>query len=217
MKKIILILFLFLLCYSCYYIYNITEKKTLNVMSIGDNISVDKYLNNNKIIESYNIDFVNKDNHITDILNTIKYNKEITKGNKSISIHQVLKKSDIVIISIGMNDIYYKLNNDTKEIYTYLNNILLIYEEILKLISKYEYKEVFILGYYNIYNKQNDIFTYTNYKLKKITNKYNYTFINLNNIFYNNQKYLQKIDNYYLNNKGIKQINDFIVEKLEKY
>ena len=217
MKKIILILFLFLLCYSCYFIYNKTKKVALNAMSLGDNISLDNYLNNNNKIASYNIDFVNKDNRINDILNIIKYNQEITKEEKNISIHRLLKKTDILIISIGMNDIYYKLNNDTKEIYTYINNILFNYEEILKEINKYDYKEVFILGYYNITNNYNDIFTYTNYKLSKITNKYNYNFINLNNIFNNNQKYLQKTNNYYLNKEGINKINTFIVEKLKKY
>lgn len=217
MKKIIIILFLFLLCYTCYYIYNITERNTLNITSIGDSISIDTYLKNNPIVGNYNTDFTNKDNHINDLLNIIKYNKEINKDNKDISIHQILKKSDIIILSIGMNDIYYKLNNDHKEIYTYLNNIILNYEELLKEINKYDYKEVFVLGYYNITNKQNDIFSYINYKLKKLTNNYNYTYIDLNNILYNNKKYLQNNNNYYLNNDGINQIHQIIVEKLKKY
>lgn len=217
MKKIIIILFLFLISFSCYYIYKVTERKTLNIISIGDNIALDNYLTNNKKIGLYNIDFINNDNNITNLLDTIKYNKEIIKEDKTISIHQILKKSDIVIISIGMNDIYYKLNSDNKEIYTYLNNIIYNYEEILKEINKYDYKEVFILGYYNITNKKNDIFSYINYKLSKLSNKYNYTFIDLNNIFYNNPKYLLKKDNFRLNNKGIKEINKILVEKIKKY
>ena len=215
MKKIILILFLFLLCCSCYLIYNITKKKTIYIMSLGDELSLNNNLNNKKY--TYNKYFVNKDNRTIDILNTIKYNKEITKEDKNISIHRLLKKTDILIISIGMNDIYYKLNNNTKEIYTYINNMLLNYEELLKEINRYDYKEVFILGYYNITNNYNDIFVYTNYKLEKLSNKYNYIFINLNNIINNNKKYLIKIDNYYLNDEGIKKINDFIVEKIKKY
>ena len=217
MKKIILILFLFILCYSCYYIYQITENNNLEVISIGDNISICNKLSNNKKISKYNTDFTNKDYHIKDIINIIKYNQEITKDNKSISIHWLLKKSDIVIISIGMNDIYYKLNNDTKEIYTYINNLINDYELILKEISKYDYKEVIILGFYNITNEKNDIFTYINYKLEKLATKYNYTFINLNNIFYNNKNYLEKDNNYYLNNQGKIEINKILVEKLKKY
>ena len=217
MKKIILILFLFILCYSCYYIYHITENNNLEVISIGDNISICNKLSNNKKISKYNTDFANKDYQIKDILNIIKYNQEIIKDNKSISIHLLLKKSDIVIISIGMNDIYYKLNNDTKEIYTYINSMINDYELILNEISKYDYKEVIVLGYYNITKEKNDIFTYTNYKLEKLATKHKYTFINLNNIFYNNKNYYEKNNNYNLNNKGKIEINNILVEKLKNY
>ena len=209
MKKIIVILFLFLLCYSCYYIYKKTERKTINIASIGDNISIDKYLND---ISTYDTTFTNNDYRIKDILNIIENNQEIS--NKSI--YQVLKKSDIIILSIGMNDIYYKLNNNTKEIYTYLNNIINDYEKLLKLVKEYN-KQVIILGYYNIDNKQDDIFTYINYKLKKLVTNYKYDYIDLNKIFHNNKKILIKEDNFYLNDIGIKQINKIILEKIKKY
>ena len=214
MKKIILILFLFLLCYACYYIYNITEDHRLYVVSIGDNIpSINNIKNNNLVI---NTDFTNKDYDINELLDIIKYNKEITINDNPLSIHRLLNKADIVIISIGMNDIYYKLNTDSKEIYTYLNNIIHNYEEILIEISKYTYQKVYILGYYNITNKNTDIFTYVNYKLKKLTNKYHYTYIDLNKIFNNHPEYLLKKDQFYLNNKGIDKINKLIVENLKK-
>ena len=209
MKKIIIILFLFLLCYSCYYIYKKTEKTTINITSLGDNNSIDKYLNKEKVI--YDITFTNNDYRIIDILNIIENNKEINNKN----IHQIFKKTDILIISIGMNDIYYKLNNNTKDIYTYLNNIINNYDKILDKISKYTYKQVIILGYYNINNKQNDIFTYINYKLKTLSNKYNYTYIDLNKPFHNNKEILKKEDNYYLNDIGKKQINKIILEKIK--
>lgn len=216
MKKIISILFLFLLCFICYYVYNLTEDKKLYVLSIGDNIANNEYIKNNKQVSTYNNDFINRDSRIIDLLNIIKYNEELDKNNKSVSIHQLLKKSDILIISIGMNDLYYKLNDNTKEIYTYLNNMIDNYEEILKEINRYDYEKVFVLGYYNISNKNNDIFTYINYKLKKITNNYDYTYLELNKILYNNQKYLLKKDNFYLNNDGYQQIYNLIVEKLKK-
>lgn len=216
MKKIISILFLFLLCYACYYIYNKTENKKLYISLIGDDISSNPYLKSNNKISNINKDFINENYHITDLLNTIKYNKEITKDNKTCSIHRVLKKSDIIILSIGMNDIYYKLNDNTKEIYTYLNNIINDYEQILNIISKYEYKEVYILNYYNKSNKYNDIFTYINYKLKELSNKYNYTYIDLK-ILNNNQIYYKNNNDFTLNNAGYYQIYKIIVEKLKKY
>ena len=212
MKKIIILLFLFLLPILCYLIYSVTETKEKYILAIGDEIANVVELSSNENIK-YNNDFINEDYRISDISNILKYNKEITKDNKTISIHMLLKKADIVIISIGMNDIYYKLNDDTKDIYTYINNMLETYEEVLDEISKYDYQNVYILGYYNIANKNNDLFVYTNYKLKNIVKKYRYKYIELNNFLNNNQKYYQKNNNFGLNKAGYEQILKLIVEK----
>ena len=214
MKKIILILFLFLLCYTCYYIYNITEDKNLDIVAIGDDIASNPYLK--KETNTFNTDFINKNYRINDLLNIIKYNEEITINDKEISIHQKLKKADILIISIGMNDIYYKLNDNPKEIYTYLNNVLNDYEEILNEISKYDYKAVYILNYYNTSNKYNDLFTYINYKLNKIASNYNYIYLDIAKILNNKPEYYQKNGDFALNDKGYRQIFEFIVENLKK-
>ena len=216
MKKIIFILFLFFLLYACYYIYNITEDNKLNVVLIGDTIADNPYLDNYPNINKINKDFINSDYHLKDLLNIIKYNQELDIDNKTESIHKLLKESDIVIISIGMNDIYYKLNDNTKEIYSYVNDIINNYNIILKEISKYDNKYVFILGYYNITNKNNDIFTYVNYKIKNIVNNYHYTYLDLNKILYNNKNYYQKSNVFYLNNAGYEQIYKLIVENLKK-
>lgn len=216
MKKIIFILFLFFLLYACYYIYNITEDTKLNVVLIGDTIADNPYLGNYPNVNKINKDFINRDYHLKDLLNIIKYNQELDIDNKTESIHKLLKESDIVIISIGMNDIYYKLNDNTKEIYSYVNDIINNYDTILKEISKYDNKYVFILGYYNITNKNNDIFTYVNYKLKNIANNHHYIYLDLNKILHNNKKYYQNSNIFYLNNAGYEQIYKLIVENLKK-
>lgn len=215
MKKIILILFLFFLLYACYIVYNLTEDNNKYITIIGDEIANNPYLKNIDII-LVNNDFINKDYHINDLLNIIKYNQELDIDNKTESIHQLLKKSDIVILSIGMNDIYYKLNDNTKEIYTYLNNMINNYELIIKEISKYDYQEVYILGYYNITNKNNDIFTYINYKLSNIAKNYNYTFIDTNKKLNNKPEYYQNETSFNLNDKGYYQIFNILVENLKK-
>ena len=214
MKKIILVLFLFL---SCYIIYNLTEKKSLSCLVIGDKIADNPYLKENNIITEYNNYYINQDYHINDLINIIKYNEELEINNKKISIHRLLKINDILIISIGMNDIYYKINEDTKNIYTYINNMVNNMEILLEEINKYNYKKVIVLGYYNITNKHNDLFTYLNYKMKKITNKYNYEYLELNNILKNNPRYLQNSNNFNLNNQGYNEISKIIVEKLKNY
>jgi len=210
MKKIILILFLFLLCLACYYIYKVTEDKQLDIVAIGDDIAYNPYLDN------LNHDFVNKDYRINDLLSIINYNQELLVGGKTESIHKLLKNADILIISIGMNDIYYKLNDSSKEIYTYLNDIINKYNQILQKISKYDYQQVYILNYYNTSNKNNDIFTYINYKLNKITNNYNYTYIDLSKILSNRPQYHQNNHDFSLNSDGYYQIFKILVEKTKK-
>lgn len=217
MKKIIPILFLFLSIFMCYLIYKLTEDNKICYTSLGDIISENKYIKDIENTSTYNTDFINKDYRIVDLLNIIKYNQEKELDSSTVSIHQILKKTDILILSIGMNDIYSKLNDDTKNIYTYTNNMINNLELILDEIDRYDYRQVFVLGYYNPTNKHNDIYTYLNYKLSRITNKYHYTYLDLNQIFKNNPKYLQKADNFYLNDAGYREIIKLIVENLKKY
>ena len=207
MKKIILILFLFL---SCYLIYHYTEDKEPSYLVIGDTIADNPYIKNNT--KKYNNTYIDEDYRIIDLINIIEYNEE-----KEISMHRLFKNTDILIISIGMNDLYYKLNMDKKNIYTYLNDIVKNIDIFLTEINRYKYDKVFILGYYNINNDNNDIFTYINYKIKKLSNKYKYEYIDLYNILSNNNQLYQKSNHFTLNNKGYNEINKIIVEKLKKY
>ena len=214
MKKIILLLFLFCLLFACYYIYKVTEDSEIDVVLIGDSIIDNPYLDNTFVINKY---FVDRDYRINDIVNIIKYNQELNIDSKDVSIHQLLKKSDIVFISIGMNDLYYKLNDDIKEIYTYLNDMINSYEIIFKEIDRYDNIDVYVLGYYNISNQYNDIFTYINYKLKMKTKEYGYKYLDLGNLLNNKKEFYIKIDNFYLNGNGYSKIYELIVENLKKY
>ena len=162
MKKIIPILFLFLTIFSCYIIYELTDNDNLYLTYIGDNTVNNLDLKEITNISTYNNYFVNNDYRIIDLLNIIKYNEEIEINNKLISIHQILKKSDIIILSVGMNDIYQKLNSDTKDIYTYSNDMINNMELILDEIDRYDHQKVYLLGYYNPTNKHDDIYTYIN-------------------------------------------------------
>ncbi|MGN1358479.1 MAG: SGNH/GDSL hydrolase family protein [Bacilli bacterium] len=217
MKKIIPILFLFLSIFLCYIIYNLTLDDKIYIMSLGDNISKNMYIKDIENVSEYNTYFTNKDYRIIDVLNIIRYNQELNIDNKQVSIHQILKKADIIVLSAGMNDIYSKLNDNTKDIYTYSNDMINNMELLLNEINRYDHRQVFVLGYYNPTDKHDDIYTYLNYKLKRITDKVHFTYIDLSKVFKNNPKYLEKNDNFYLNNEGYKEIIKLMVENLKKY
>lgn len=213
MKKIIPILFLFLLFLSCYLIYTLNNDNTKKYLAVGDTVADNPYIKSNSKIK-YDNHFVNKDYRIIDVLNIIKYNQELKVNDKTLSIHRLLKEADILIIGVGMNDIYIKLNNNTKYIYTYINEMTNNMELLLNEISRYYYDEVYILGYYNITDNNDDIFTYLNYKIKKLVSAKGYNYLDLSNVIKEN--YLEKKENYYLNNAGYYQINKLIVEKTKK-
>lgn len=224
MKKVFLILTLFL---SCYFIYNKTTNNKIYYLTIGDSLSkgtneygvvsygyndyVKDYLDENKRLEEFNKTYTNNDYRIIDVIKALEYNEK--KNN--YTLNRLIKKADIITISLGMNELYYKLEKGGQNIYTYIDNMIKNYEKILKYINKFHHEKVFILGYYNILGESNDIFTYANYKLKEICNKYNFIYIDLSNILTNNPNYLSKKDSFIPNNKGYEKISQIIVENLK--
>ncbi len=230
MKKIISILILFL---SCYFIYNLTIDNELFYLSIGDGIakgitddgnvseynytdSIKNYLTSKNKLKGFNNSFVDKDYRITDLLRIIKYKEEIVVNNDHISINELLKKADIVTISLGMNELYYKILVDNNNIYSYIDGMLSDMELLLKEVDRYNHKKVIVLGYYNTTNNNNDIFNYVNYKLKNIVEKRGFEFIDIDKII-NNNNYFTNNTNFYLNNEGYQKISQIIVEKINKY
>lgn len=229
MKKVMFILILFL---SCFFIYKFTIKKDLYYLSIGDYLALNKdkstniskynytdsiinYLSNNNKLEAYNVDFVKEDYRISDLIRSLKYKEEIINSDKHFTLHELLKKADILTVSVGMNELTYKLNSNTDNIYAYIDNMLNDYSILLNEISRYNYKKVYILGFYNTTSKNSDIINYLNYKLENIVKEKKYEFINLN-IILNNNKYFLNNNFYSLTDIGYNKISQIIIENLEK-
>lgn len=224
MKKVFLVLILFL---SCYFIYNKTIDNKVYYLTIGDSLSkgtneygvvhygyndyVKDYLKQNKLIKNYNKVFTNNDYRIIDIIKTLEYN-EMKEG---YSLNRLIKQADIITMSLGMNELYYKLQKDNQNIYTYIDNMISNYNKILNYISKFHDKKVFILGYYNVTGSNDDVFTYANYKLQEVCNKHSYTYIELSTHLSNNPKYFTNNHNFIPNNVGYKKISQIIVENLK--
>ncbi len=224
MKKVFLIAILFL---SCYFIYNKTIDKKIFYLTIGDSLSkgtneygvvsygyndfVKDYLISKGMLKEYNKLFTENDYQITDILNVLKYNE--TKDD--ISLNRLIKKADIITISLGMNEIYYKLEKNNQNIYTYIDNMIINYSKILNHINKFHHDKVYVLGYYNSLGTSDDIFNYANYKLQNLCQKNNFIYINLSEILNNNPKYLAKTPNFIPNLRGYEKISQLIVENLQ--
>lgn len=223
MKKVLLLLFLFL---SCYFIYNKTIDNNIYYLAIGDFLSsgineygfksygysyyVRDYLNRNKRLKDYNVTFTESDYYIKDIVRILEYNEE----KNGVTLNRLIKKADIISISLGMNEIYYKLNN-TSRVYSYIDDMFSDYDVIFRYINKFSDKEVYVLGYYNITGKNSDIFEYANFNLKKLCDKYGYYYIDLANVFDNNPNFFSKSNSFIPNIRGYEKISQIIVEKME--
>lgn len=225
MKKVFLILTLFL---SCYFVYIKTEGNKKKYLVIGDSLSkgINEYgvtsygysdftrdfLEESHLLKSYNKSFTNIDYKVSDIITILEYNK----SKNGITLNRLIKEADIITISLGIGEIYYKIDKNNQNIYTYIDIMVNDYNKILNYVSKFHHDKVYVLGYYSIASTSKDIIDYANYKLKELTKKYNYTYIDLSKILDNNPTYISQINNNYLPNiKGYQKISQIIVENLK--
>lgn len=219
MKKIILILILFL---SIWFIYNNTVDDKIDYLVLGNDLSigddnyslyVKDYLDNKNILGNYNTSFVDLDLRITDLINKIKYNDSVVINNKTIGINMLLKNADIITISIGMNELYYKLSINNENIYTYMKDMVNDLDILLNLINRYNHKKVFVINYYNINKYNKDIFNYLNYYLKSLCKKEDFEYVDVSEVLDNNIINYENSSNFYLNKHGNRKISEFIIAK----
>lgn len=222
MKKIIFTIILFL---SCYLIYTLTNNNNLNYVTLGDSLSkgvtpyfangygysnyIVDYLKKNNKLNSYNDDFTGVDYRITDLINLININYETNNQ----TINQAIHSADIITISVGMQELYYKINTNDTNIYTYIDKMLEDTEELFRLIRKNNNKKIYMLGYYNTKNTNQDLFNYANIKLKEICQKNKITYIDTQSIFYKNTTYFENPNSFNPNLQGYYKIYEKIIEK----
>lgn len=176
MKKIFIVLILFLIIYI---MYELLLDREIKYLYIG-NTTYDKY---NKIIEEYyregnHTTYIRDDDYrVVDLINEISDNKIINKRK----IQNLLVKSNIITISIGLSDL------SRKELdYKYVDEFISDIERLIILIRKYNKDKIYFLGYYN----KNMYYDYINNKLNTICKQNNITFINIEKPIYKQIKIL---------------------------
>lgn len=229
-KKILLII---VIAITFYITINSTNDK-LSYISLGDGLSkginynsyegkgysdfISDYINKNNKLEMYTKDFTNEDKRITDLIDNIEENISTTVNKKTITIQNAIKKSDIITISIGMNEILYKYSSDVNDgyMYSYIDECMNDLNKLMKTIRKLNNKDIYLLGYYNpTKDKRLDKFIkYANNNLLEICNEYKLNYINLYNIFKNNKHLIYNLNNHYPNQDGYKLIANEIIKSL---
>ena len=224
MKKIILVLIIFI---ACYFIYNLTIDKKVSYLTLGDILSkgtneygvsnngysnyIRDYLKDKGMLKEYNNTFTSNDYRMLDIIRILSYNEK--KDN--YSLNRLIKESDIITVSLGMSEIYNKILNNNQNIYTYIDSLINDYTKIMNYINKFHHQKVIILGYYNVLGTKDDIFDYANYKLEIECQKREFIYVDLSKILSNNPNYFSKKDTFVPNLEGYEKISQIIVEKIQ--
>lgn len=226
-------------------IFLITRDKKIYYLSLGDGLSVginldensksygdylSEYLKDKNIYQFYTNSFSHQNYRSIDLLNDLKNNKIIKINGKEISIKHALIKADIVTLSIGMNDIYYKLNianlynlEDNEDLYKYIDDVIKDINILLYELKKSCKEQIIVLGFYNPFINSNLMFSnmiekvivYANNRLEQIVNKYDMTFLDTHDMFLANPNYLSEKNSMYPTQEGYYAIYKKIIDLID--
>ena len=151
MKKLLKLLLLIVVCSSVFYIYQNTKNSKYNIVNIGDelSISIDSYgikdyspvsYYKNELLKTHKK--VNINNKYSEYENSILIMLEKIKNDNYLK--KILSSSNQVIITLGYNDLIYKLNVsdelNSSKFYKIIKEIELNYNNLIKEIRKYTQK-----------------------------------------------------------------------------
>lgn len=205
-----------------------TPNKTI-ASSYGDYVA--EYLKDHEKLEFYTKSFAKSGYRSVDLLNDLKNNKEIKIKGKKLTIKHALIKADLVTVSIGASDLFYKLNlnnefdiNGVDDIYTYADEALSDIDKLLHELRKACKEQIMVLGFYNPFtnfsanlaNTAEPVISYANAKLEDLVSKYDMTFVDLHNTFLANDNYLPSKLEIYPNKSGYRAIAKNIINLIDE-
>ena len=180
MKKWLLLIFIPI---SIFLIYQFNKDTKIDVLNISDTEipytkTILDYYKKQDQLNIYNNYFSKSDYRITDLYLDIENNKTVYLKKQKQSINNSLIKSEIITISIGNTDLYYKMNfYDVNEMYNYIDELCKDYDKLLEKIRMITKEKIIIYGY-TASNLQNiKVINYYNERLKLLCEKYNINFL----------------------------------------
>lgn len=205
-----------------------TPNKTID-KSYGDYVS--EYLSDKGVLEFYTKAFSKSGYRSIDLLNDLNNNKKIKVNGKEISIKNALIKADVVTLSIGSNDLFYKMNisnefdmDEYDDIYTYVDEAINDVEKLLKELRKSCKEQIMVFGFYNPFISYSDtyanmvepIIIYANEKMADLTRKYKMTFVDIHDMFLANEDYLPNSFEIHPTKKGYKAMAQSVIDLMDK-
>lgn len=190
------------------------------------------YLDKNDLLAFYTKDFTKSGQRAVDLKRLIDDNQSLQANDTTLTIKNALVKADLVTLSIGANDLFYKIglndmsfNLEKKEdIYRYIDEVMEDIDELLGLIRKYCKEDIIMVGYYNPIAKLKDtyikelepIFLYGNTQMRHKALKHNAYFIDIYTLFLDNPSYLPNPLDIHPSMAGYEAIATKIIDIIEK-
>ena len=206
-----------------FFIYKIFYHEDMNIMTLGDGVGtgltaynvkgysyndyLKDYYEKNSILKEYITEFSNAEETTETLI--LKLQNNYTLESTGLSITQAISKAKILTVSIGMNELSHKMEIETEEIETYLNNI----EKILKLLRIYNKKEIFLTSIYETSFLNNTKVTEINNRLKQLCDTYQVHYIDITDIL-KNKEYIFNNTSFYFNYRGHRYISEEILKHL---
>lgn len=186
------IAYLFLIVLIVLYIYIVTKDEKIYYLSIGDDITIGRTIDNDvesisNIITKYlkekgvyekSIDYSSIGYRTTDLLNDINNN---IKLEKDITIKNAIIKADFITISIGLNDFFNYLN-DYQLLKDNLISLKYDMKELLESLRKISKEKIILIGIYNPNqedNRINNVIMEINKIYKLLAQEYNIYYLDI--------------------------------------
>ena len=224
MKKLIKLIILIIISLSVYFIYYKTNNSKYIITSIGDKLSMG--INSFGVKEKSYIDYYKE--YLEQEKQQVIVNKKYTSKTQSIKqtvlqlknmpeFKRTISDSNLIIITLGYNDILYDLSIEEKynsnSVNKIVENTITSYNELIKEIKKYYHNDIYVIGYYKT-KKDNEYINEAIIQLNKyLKENKDIVYINTYDLFNNDKDLRSNPDSYYPNNKGYKQISEKIISK----
>lgn len=243
LKKLIIFFVALLLCFV---IFKYTFDSKLDYLALGDDLSKGKtpfgnygksftdffaqYLQNKNKLKSYNNKFTFENHRTTDLISDMRDNKTVNINNKAVNINQSIVDAEIVTLSIGINDLFYKLNysnlskNQINTIHSYIDQIFGDISIVVTNIRKLNDCKIYIIGYYNALKDINEgqeetinkVFSHIQSEFIKLEKTRNVFYVDISEGFDKKSYYLPSKKNPFPSLEGYNYISNKIIEKYEK-
>ena len=228
-------------------IFLLTRDRSIYYLSLGDSLAagqtpnntieesygdyVSEYLKDKEVLEFYTKKFAKSGYRSIDLLNDLESNKKIKVDGKEITIKHALIKADLVTVSIGSNDLFYKLNIGTEfdlsefdDIYTYVDESISDVDKLLYELRKSCKEQIMVFGFYNPFTNFSStladvvepVIVYANDKMKSLTKKYDMTYVDIHDTFLANNEYLPSKLEIHPTKDGYKAMGRAVIDLIDE-